>query len=487
MIYRQYGKTGKKVSALGMGCARLGAGQDMEEEVKLVLKAFESGINYFDTAPDYCGGKSEEILGIAFGQLAKETFYVATKSHVSADPKADDVRRRIDLSLKKLNVPKINFYHMWAILDIDQYKRIMQKGGPYEGALAAKSEGLIDHVCFSTHCSGDEIEKIINDDVFEGVILGYNAINFKYREKGLNAAQKKGLGVAVMNPLGGGVISQNPKRFSFIKAHENQTISQAAISFVAAHQSVSVVLSGFTRIEQLKENLPCFHSDLKPANSNIDVIKKKLESAFDQLCTGCNYCALCRQGIRVNKLMLSYNQYMLSDYNKLELKEHLKVAWDYDYGQMFDCIGCGDCENVCTQHLPIIQRISEINAVCKEFKEEGEAFDRCLEFIFDKAGQHRIGIYPAGKLASGILGHHERKNKEVGSNIFFFESNPDRWGSSFFKSNLYINPPDTILELGITRMFIASEKHHDSIYKSIAYLEQHGIEIIGYKDILKDR
>ena len=96
-------------------------------------------------------------MGAAFKAM-KNPFYVSTKSNISSEKTADEVRARIDKSLKRLGVDKINFYHMWCILSLDQYRKVIAPGGPYWGALKAKEEGLIDHICFSTHCSGEEIE-----------------------------------------------------------------------------------------------------------------------------------------------------------------------------------------------------------------------------------------------------------------------------------------------------------------------------------------
>ena len=95
-----------------------------------------------------------------------------------------------------------------------------------------KEEGLVDHVCISTHMKGDEISDLFSTEDFEGVTLGYSAINFPFREEGVKAAAAKNMGIVIMNPLGGGTIVNNPDAFSFIKMHENQSIvTQLCIFF----------------------------------------------------------------------------------------------------------------------------------------------------------------------------------------------------------------------------------------------------------------
>ena len=254
MIYKPYGKTGKKVSAIGFGGMRFPEGCSIEEGAEIVRYASELGINYFDTAPNYCNDTSEDIFGEAFKQMPKD-FYVSTKSSISSDPTGDDVRRRLENSLKRMGLEKINFYNMWCILTYDQYKRVIAKDGPYWGALKAKEEGLIDHLVFSTHASGEEIRMMVEDGLFEGVTLGYNAVNFPYRAEGIEAAYKHGLGVVTMNPLGGGLIPQNQEYFSFLKQNEAESTIQAALRFNACHESISVVLSGMGSKEEVRHNV----------------------------------------------------------------------------------------------------------------------------------------------------------------------------------------------------------------------------------------
>lgn len=481
MIYRQYGKTGKKVSLLGMGGNRFNSNEyntakGFDKCSELIVTAFENGINYFDTAPLYCEGKSEEIFGAAFKNI-KGDFYVSTKTMVTMDPKADDVRRRIELSLKKLNVDKIAFYHMWGILNIDQYLQIIKPGGPYEGALKAKNEGLIEHICFSTHCSGDEIERIVQEGYFEGITLGYNAINFKFREKGLQAAIKAGLGIVTMNPLGGGVIPQNAERFAFIKENDSQTIAQAALLFNASQNGITVVLSGISNEKELQEDLECFKDEPAMSPERVDKIKIKIDNSFDTLCNGCNYCKGCPEKIETNKLMLAYNQYILCNNNEEVLREYLKNVWNILPDDKFHCIDCKKCEIKCTQHIQITKRINEINKIADRYIEK---YKKKLDECFTANDAFKIGIYAAGPYAEHMLRLYEEIYGKPNFSISFFDSDPRKWGKEFYYQETIINPPDKIEELGIDRIIIASEAHYDEIYESLRYLEDRGIEILGF-------
>ncbi len=286
-------------------------------------------------------------------------FYVSTKSMVNDEPTADDLRRRVEQSLRRMNVEKINFMHMWCILNLEDYNRVIAPGGPYEGALKLKDEGLIEHIVFSTHAKGDEIELMVNSGRFEGVLLGYNATNFAFRRKGIKAAYEKGLGVVTMNPLGGGIIPQNPDFYSFIRDNDEDTLAQAALKFNASHKEISVVLSGMSSIEEVDENVQAGEDYGVMSDERMDQITAHLNRNLDQLCTGCGYCDNCPQDIPIPKYMDAYNMYILKNESDA-IVERLKWHWGLKAKDAAACIACGVCERECTQHLPIINRLKMI-------------------------------------------------------------------------------------------------------------------------------
>ncbi|MBZ4647670.1 MAG: aldo/keto reductase [Clostridia bacterium] len=361
MQYKEYGKTGKKVSVIGFGGMRFRKedySKSMEKCAAVVRRASELGVNYFDTAPNYCDDKSEEIMGEAFKDMPNP-FYVSTKSAIWSEKNADDVRRRIEKSLKRMGLEKITFFNMWCILNLEQYRKVMAPGGPYEGALKAKEEGLIEHIVFSTHCNGEDIETIVNEGYFEGVTLGYNATNFAFRQRGIKAAYEKGLGVVTMNPLGGGIIPQNPEFYSFIKENENDSLVQAALKFNASHKEITVVLPGMGTIEEVEENVKAGENFGEMTEEKLNKMAKMLNESLDALCTGCQYCKGCPKDIEIPKYMDAYNMYILNKENTA-ISDRLKWHWGMNKEKAAECIECGKCEAQCTQHLPIIERLKYI-------------------------------------------------------------------------------------------------------------------------------
>jgi len=364
MIYKEYGKTGKKVSALGFGGMRfLREEYEKDPEIcaQIVRYASEKGINYFDTAPGYCDDQSENIFGLAFKNMP-HPFYVSTKSSILNDPTADAVRSRCEASLKRMNIQKINFLHMWAILNLRHYERVMAPGGPYEGALKLKEEGLIDHICISTHASGSEIRQIVEEGSYEGILLGYNATNFAFRQEGLEAAYQHKMGVVTMNPLGGGLIPRNPSFYSYLMEGTSDTIAQAALRFNISHKEITVALSGMSSKEEIDENIAAAQTYTELTSEKFEELKIHLNASLDKLCTGCGYCDSCPAGIPIPKMMDSYNMKIFTS-NAAEITSRLKNHWTVKKKIAGQCTKCGKCERLCTQHLPIMERMQEISAL----------------------------------------------------------------------------------------------------------------------------
>ncbi len=361
MIYKEYGKTGKKVSALGFGGMRFKKDEyEMDPEIcaEIVRYANSKGINYFDTAPGYCDDMSEKIYGLAFKNMPSD-FYVSTKSSNWSDKTADDVRRRCENSLKRMNVKKINFFHMWCIMNMEHYRKVMAPGGPYEGALKLKEEGLIDHICISTHAKGSEIREIVEEGFYEGILLGYNATNFAFRQEGLISAYNQDMGVVTMNPLGGGIIPQNPEFYSFIKENSDDTLAQAALKFNISHKEITIALAGMGSKSEVDENIVATETYVEMTTEKLETFRKHLSQSLDSLCTGCGYCDSCPAGIPIPKFMDAYNTKIITG-DESQIISRLQYHWGSKPKQAADCTECGKCERLCTQHLPIIARLKEI-------------------------------------------------------------------------------------------------------------------------------
>jgi predicted aldo/keto reductase-like oxidoreductase len=357
MLYRDYGRTGKKVSLLGFGGMRFAHIDDHDECIRLMVRAAEGGVNYFDTAPGYFETKSELVFGEGFAELRKRglPYYTATKTFKTTE---SDLRREIEAQLKRLNVDAVDFYHVWCITRLDNWQA-RKKDGILETLRKFREEGLIRHICVSSHLIQDEIEELLMEGVFEGVLFGYSAYNFKTREKAFNAIRAKKLGAVVMNPLGGGLIPQHPELFGFLKTHSDETVTQAALHFLWDHRDISVTLVGFASLSDVEEALAAMETYRPRNEAELAAVKEKASGSMEGLCTGCAYCDECPQGILIPRYMDAYNQLLLTpDHGKKALSVRLSMHWGIK--PQTACVECGQCEAACTQHLPIIQRLKEI-------------------------------------------------------------------------------------------------------------------------------
>jgi len=357
MVYKTFGKTGKQVSAIGFGGMRFGPSR--EEAIEVLLTARALGINYFDTAPRYCDDRSEDLLGEAFRAMA-HPFYVATKSMKRT---GGELRQELENSLRRLGVPRIHFYHIWCVLSLEDYRSRLGPGGPYEAAARAREEGLIEHICLSTHANGEEIAIIAEEGLFEGITLGYNAANFPFRRVGLKAAYAHGMGVVTMNPLGGGLIPQNERYFPFLRQSFPGTIAQAALRFNAVHREIAVTLAGMGTVAEVAENVKAVDDLRELDDARIEEFRDQTDENLNALCTGCGYCQDCPEGIAIAKHMDAYNMYLLTREEK-EIADRLKWHWGITAADAAKCVACDLCESKCTQHLPIVERMKAV-ALCE--------------------------------------------------------------------------------------------------------------------------
>lgn len=362
MYYKEYGATGCRVSAVGFGGMRFLAEDiksgNLESCAEVVRYAHAKGINYFDTAPAYCDDKSETIMGLALHTLPRESYYISSKTNFGqVDNPVTEAGffRRLETSLKRLQVDTIDFYHLWCMLSLSQYRK--QRDSLYGYFQKAKAQGMIRHIVFSSHMPGDDLAEVIDEGLFEGMLIGYNALNYRYRMSGMIAAHARNMGVVVMNPLGGGLIPENPALFSYLAQGASLSVAQAALRFVAEHREVSVTLNGLSTKAQVDEAVAAVESLVERPAAEQTALLPASEGGENALCTGCGYCDSCPVGLPIPKFMDAYNQKILTGRNPAT---RLAYHWALHPETAGECIACGQCEGLCTQHLPIIERLREI-------------------------------------------------------------------------------------------------------------------------------
>jgi len=360
MWKKQYGKTGKDVSVIAFGGMRFANPKDIDGSAETVVYAHSKGINYFDTAPFYCDDKSEDILGAAIKQLPRDSFYISTKC---GEAEAGKLRASLERSLKRLNVDCIDFFHIWCLLRPEVLPERVAKGAVGE-LLKARKEGLVKHVVVSAHLNGDEVASVIESGYFEGITIGYNALNFPFRGKALEAAAKHNVGVVTMNPLGGGLIPRNAGRLAFLKGPQDKDVVQAALRFNVSQPAVTAALVGFANKSEVDQAVEAVENFRPYPPEHIERVKSHITQNFEGFCTGCGYCLPCPANVEIPKLMDAYNQKILENKDEA-ITNRLKWHWGMAPDAAAACLQCGECENECTQHLPIRQRLEAIASLAQ--------------------------------------------------------------------------------------------------------------------------
>jgi predicted aldo/keto reductase-like oxidoreductase len=363
MRYSVFGKTNEKVSCLGMGGMRFEKEIPEKECIALIRYAHEKGVNYFDTAPVYNEDRSESIYGRAFQEMERDKFLVATKGD-NVRP-AGEIQRHIERSLKRLKIEQIDFYFLWCVITPSQYQKSLEPGRSLEAILKAREKGWVRHVGISTHMYAEDIDEIIDSQLFEFIMLPYNALNFNQRKDALRKAHRNDMGTVVMNPLYGGVIPRF-KDVITIFPERPDTVVEDSLQFCLEAPEINVALAGMNKKEMVDLNVSVAEKSHE-ISPEVQQQKEDLISASKpDLCTSCGYClAHCPEHINIRSYMEIYNQYRLTGSVEEARK---KSNWYHQFGPLYgddkrpsDCTECLACEQECTQYLNITDRLKWID------------------------------------------------------------------------------------------------------------------------------
>ena len=372
MIYKAFGNTGKKVSALGFGAMRLPMKDvdgkrivDDDLAVPLMQQAFDMGVNYVDTAPLYCEKLSEVSVGKALKGY-RDKVYLSTKNPIE-DADGDNWMKRLENSLKKLDTDYIDFYHFWGISlkSFESWQGL--KYGPLEAAQKAKEQGLIKHISFSYHDAAENYKPIIDSGLFESTLVQYNMLD-RSNEENIAYAKSKGLGVVVMGPVGGGRLGAPSEKIQGLLKNKPASTAEMALRFVLANENVDIALSGMSDLNMVKENFAIASRSGHLTAEELQHVKAMMvenKEHANLYCTGCNYCLPCPQEINIPylfEIMNRHRVYGLTEHAKSAYYE-MSMGWSWIKSKdASKCISCGVCEGKCPQKLPIIKQLQETHA-----------------------------------------------------------------------------------------------------------------------------
>jgi hypothetical protein len=336
--------------------------RDHDQSVELLRRAMDLGVNFFDTAMGYVQGESEVMLGKAVAGR-RDQVYLSTKN-ACREWTNDSWRRRLESSLEKMGTDYLDFYCVvHGLTWHDHVNHFSKPNGGLEAALQAQEEGLLHHLCFSSHEHSENLIKLVDTGLFQGMIIQYNLLD-RRTEDGIAHAGENDMGVVVMGPVAGGRLAHRSAQIEDMADVAVQSIPELALRFVLSNPHVTCALSGMNTMDMLEENVATASRE-EPLSSaereQIEAAVAENERLAQLYCTGCNYCLPCPQNVALPEIFSLMNLHRLWGLTEHARSAYARFGPDNREGKLdaSACVECGVCETKCPQDLEIIRQLRE--------------------------------------------------------------------------------------------------------------------------------
>lgn len=412
MTYRTSPTTGDRVSLLGFGMMRLPSKKDsgadegndeIDQELvnQMVDHAMKHGVNYFDTSPAYCRGRSEAATGIALSRYPRKSYYVATKLSNFGNYSREASLEMYRQSFKELQVDYIDYYLLHSVGGggmQNLHDRYLDNG-MLDFLLEERRAGRIRNLGFSYHGDIEVFDYLLaNHDKYKWdfVQIQLNYLDWQFA-KDINPSNtnaeylygelhKRGIPAVIMEPLLGGRLSNVPDNvMAQLKQRDPEcSVASWAFRFAGSFPDVLTVLSGMTRMEHLEDNLLTY-SPLRPLTEEEFAFLQqtaRLMMQFDTIpCNDCKYCMPCPYGIDIPAILLHYNKCLnegniptsSQDPGYRRARRAYLVGYDRSVPklrQASHCIGCRQCVPHCPQSIDIPAELHRIDRYVEQLKQE---------------------------------------------------------------------------------------------------------------------
>lgn len=368
MQYRDLGKTGIRVSALGFGAMRLPTQEngkvDHPKAIAALHRAFELGVNYVDTAYIYHDGESEVVVGEAL-KGRTERIYLSTKNHYKG-ASGEEWMKNLETQLKRLDMDHIDLYLAHGLTWEEYTGGFTAPDGPLDMAHKAIEQGKIGRLSFSSHDTPENVIRLLDTGHFATLTMQYNLLDRK-SEPVIVHAREKGVGFIAMGPIGGGRLVPPSETIRAMVPGGAKSTVEVALRFVLANPGVNVAISGMGTIPQVEENVAiCSREEPLSDQEKIAVVAAleethKLEELY---CTGCRYCMPCPNEVNIPHLFALMNLhkvYGMTNYAREQYEIYRTVSNPWNPGKTAEaCVECGQCEPKCPQKIPIMQQLKEV-------------------------------------------------------------------------------------------------------------------------------
>ncbi len=342
------GKTGITVPQNAFGA--LPIQRDSEEvAAKLLRKAYDGGMRFFDTARGYTD--SEEKVGKAFsGYVPRENIYIATKSQART---AKALREDLETSLKNLKTDYIDLYQLHCV---DKCYRPGDSEGLYEVLLEEKEKGRIRHIGITAHKIG-VAEEIVESGLYETLQFPFSYLASERDIKLVNACREKGMGFIAMKGLSGGLITNSKAAFAYIYNFDNV-----------------LPIWGIQRDHELNEWLEFMENPQEMTTELSKFIEADRKELMGEFCRGCGYCMPCPAEIQINQCAR-----MMLMIRRAPSDAWLTEKWQKEMQKINNCMHCNSCMSKCPYELNtpelLITNLKDYEAVLRGEKSVEAAFN----------------------------------------------------------------------------------------------------------------
>ena len=352
---------GEKLSRLGMGNMRLPTkGErngpiDEEKAQEIIDYLMASGVNYYDTAYMYHGGKSELFVGKALKKYPRDSYFLADKMPSYPLKEGKTPQEIFDEQLQKCGLDHFDFYLLHNLCEDSVPVFTDPEKGVIPYLLEQKKAGRIRHFGLSSHAKPETLKKFLDQyDFFEFVQLQLNYLDWDMQDakQQYEIVTNYGVPVWVMEPCRGGrLASLTPEADAMLKACQpERTIASWAFRYVMSLPNVGVVLSGMTQMDQAENNVATFSEGKNLSEEEQTVLHRALEQFRSQVivpCTACHYCDGCPMELDIPEILRLYNRYALNKSPMIHM-DMAELAH-----QPEECIACGTCQSKCPQNIAI--------------------------------------------------------------------------------------------------------------------------------------
>ena len=364
----------KPLSLLSVGCMRF---DSREQADKIINYCADNKVLFLDTSPMYCFQSEEENTetwtGNAIKNIRDKVILSAkcstgnggmeigdyNKVHGFSVTTADQVRELIEQSLRRLNVDYFDVYQLWAAHNEEIYKEAFKKGGWMEGVLKAREEGLFKHLGITTHSDNEFIKMAVDEGIYEVIIAPFNIVD-NSRLEGLLYAQSKNVAPIVMNPLAGGMLSEQIRQTAACLSDKNIDSSiDLSIRYITSFGFSA--LAGMSNLEHAKTNMEIMKKPLLTSEQTSllrDKFLKMIDAAQFQ-CTSCGYCMPCPKNVNIPEIFKLWNKIKVLKIS--EDSDKLKKTLLSDNYKIQNCNKCTSCESKCPNNIEIVKMLDIIN------------------------------------------------------------------------------------------------------------------------------